>query len=260
MNRIKFLGIGAGDIGMIAQLVPTNSIYVELDDLNFLIDPGPGTLINAKIHDVNLLNLNGVFVSHLHQDHSGDANVAVTALGKNDPSFLVAEEHCLMESDKYYPCIGKWQQAIPHKLVPIEPGEHTEVGSLKVKAVECRHYDPCVGFVIQGSKTLGYLGDGAYYENQEKEYDKCDVLIFNVMDPRGFERVPYHMSVDGVIEILNQIKPKTSFITHYSYQMLRANPIDQAKIIEDETGVKTEAAMPGLEINLDNFKINYRED
>jgi len=256
MNRIKFLGVGAGDFGMLMQVVPTHSIYCELDGLNFMIDPGPGTLINARLNDINILNLNGVLLSHLHQDHSGDVGVAVTSIGSNTPSFLIAEEHCLKESKEYFPCVSRWHQRIPQKLVPVEPGEYTEIGKLKIKAIKCNHYDPCVGFLIKGSKTIGYTSDGAYYPGQEDEYKNCDLLIVNVMDPHGKKQIDYHMSVDDSIKLIKKCKPKLAIITHYSYQMLHKNPIEQAKIIEKETGVKTEAALPGMEINLDSLKSN----
>lgn len=260
MNKIKFLGVGGGDIGMIFQLVPTSCIYAEMDDLKFLIDPGPGTLINARIHGVNITEINGIFLSHLHPDHSNDVNVVLTTVNTNNPSFLIAEEHCLMPSDKYFPCVSKWHQSIPEKLVPVEAGEYTEIGKLKIKAIACKHFDPCVGFVIKGSRTIGYLGDGTYYQGQEDEYKDCDVLIFNVLGPYGTKTPDFlHTCVDDVITILEKIKPQIALITHYSYQMLQKNPIEQAKIIEEKTGVKTIATLPGMEINLDTFEINIKK-
>ncbi|MBD3156111.1 MAG: MBL fold metallo-hydrolase [Candidatus Aenigmarchaeota archaeon] len=260
MNRIKFLGIGAGDIGMVMQVVPTFSIYAELDGLKFLIDPGPGTCINARIHNINLLELDGIFLSHLHQDHSAGVGVALTGIREKKTSFLVAEEHCLMESERYFPCVSKWHQNIPNKMIPVEPGEHAELHGLKIKAVKCMHYDPCVGFLIKGSKAIGYTSDGGYYKDQEKEYNGSDLVIFNTMTPRGLEgKVNYHknfhMSTDGAIEFLQKNKPGLAVITHYSIPMLKANPKKQAEIIQRESGVKTIAAMPGMEINLDSLGI-----
>jgi len=264
MNKIKFLGVGAGDAGMVMQVVPTFSIYAELDGLRFLIDPGPGTAINARVQNVNLMGLDGIFLSHLHQDHSAGVGVALTGMRRDKPTFLVAEEHCLMVTEKYFPCISKWHQRIPKKLVPVEPGEHAEIFGLEVKAIKSVHYDPCVGFLIKGSKTIGYTSDGGYYRGQEKEYNESDLLIFNAMVPRGSESISeyhnYHMSVDGVIEFLKNNKPKLAAITHYSLEMLRSNPHEQARIIQEETGVKTIAAMPGLEINLDSLEINERDN
>jgi len=255
MNRIKFLGIGAGDITMLLQIIPTSSIYVELDSLKFVIDPGPGTLINMKINKVNPLELNGLVVSHLHPDHCADANAILSGITKK-PSFLIAEETCLIPKDASYPCISKYHQELVDNVYPVNGGESIKIGNLNFYVFSSKHYLPTVGFRMMGSKTIGYPSCGSYYNGQENDYEKCDVIVFNTFVPYN-KKTPsdLHTGVDDVIKLINNLKhkPKLIILQHFSLEMLRANPNTQAEIVQKETGVKTIAASYGFEVNLDEL-------
>ncbi len=249
MNKVKFLGIGAGDISMILQIIPTSSIFVELDGIKFLIDPGPGTLVNAKRHKIDITELNGLLISHLHTDHSGDANAVLSGINKN--SFLIAEKHCLIQSENYYPVISKHHQTIPEAVFAVEPDSKVTIGPLNFEATGTKHYDPAVGFKIIGSKTIGYVGDGIYFNGLEKYFQGCDLMIFNTLIP--YSEKPneiLQMSINDAIELVEKCKPKLGVIQHYSYLMIKNDPVEQARIIQDKTGVRIHAAMDGTEIEL----------
>ncbi|MBS3052552.1 MAG: MBL fold metallo-hydrolase [Candidatus Aenigmarchaeota archaeon] len=249
MNKIKFLGIGAGDISMVLQMVPTSSIFCELDGIKFLIDPGPGTLINARRHKIDITELNGLLVSHLHTDHAGDANAVLSGMNKN--SFLIAEKHCLKPSEKYYPAISRYHQEIPEAVFAVEPEGKVIIGSLNFEITPTKHYDPAVGFKIIGSKTIGYVGDGIYFNGQEKYFAGCDLMIFNTLVMHSDKpNETLQMSINDATELVEKCKPKLGVIQHYSYQMIRNDPIEQARIIQDKTGVRIHAAMDGTEIEL----------
>jgi ribonuclease BN (tRNA processing enzyme) len=259
MNRIVFLGTGAGDVTMITQEINTSSIYCELDELKFLIDPGPGTLVNAKKYGINLLELNGVLLSHPHPDHYTDANVIITVFDK-EGTFLIAEETCLKGNQDFFPCVSKFHQSRPSKVFPMKPNDTVEVSGLKITAIKAKHYSPCIGFLIEGTKKISYAADGIYTEENCKKFKNSDILILNTFIPFKSEAASeyyfmqkhgvLHMSVEDAIEIVKIAKPKLAIIQHFSKKFLEANPEKQAEIIEKTTGVRTVAAKDGMEINL----------
>jgi ribonuclease BN (tRNA processing enzyme) len=264
MNKIIFLGTGAGDEGMLLQLVRTSCIYCELDKIKFLIDPGPGTLVNLKNNGINIFDLNGVLISHPHPDHYTDANVVLTAFYHKD-AFLIAEETCLKGNQDFFPCVSKFHQSHTAKVFPMKPNDAVEVNGLKVTAVEAKHYSPCVGFTIEGTKKISYVADGIYSEDNCKNFKNSDIMILNTYIPFESEAVSeyyfmrkhgvLHMSVEDAIEIVKIAKPKLAVIQHYNKKFLEAKPEKQAEIIEKATETKTIAAEDSMEINLDSLEV-----
>ncbi len=253
-NRLIFLGTGGGRHVMLAQIRKTGGIFAELDGIKFVIDPGPGSLVNARQIKLNPESWNGIFLSHLHPDNSNDANVLLDGM---ESPFIVAEEHCVSPSDSYYPCISKYQQQ-KAKVYSVKAGNKLKVNGFEILATKADHYAPTVGFVIKGSKTIGYAADSVYYRGQEKHFDGCDMLILNVLVPAGKKTEPHkHMSVEEAVRLVKKIKtkPKLIVIQHFSFWMLRAGVYAQAKIIEKATGVKTIAAEDFMEVNLDTLGV-----
>ncbi|MBI2076587.1 MAG: MBL fold metallo-hydrolase [Candidatus Aenigmarchaeota archaeon] len=257
-NRLIFLGTGGGRHVMLAQVRKTGGIYVELDGKKFVIDPGPGSLVNARRIKLNPENWNGLFLSHVHPDNSSDADVLLD--GMKEP-FIVAERHCVKPSRDFYPIVSKYHQEKAN-VYAVKEGDRIKVNGFDVFVTKADHYDPTAGFVIKGSKTIGYAADGVYYKGQERQFSDCDVLILNVLVPTKMKTEPHkHMSVDEAIKMVKKAKnkPKLIVIQHFSFWMLRADVYVQAKIIEKGTGIKTVAAEDFMEIDLDTLKIVKRK-
>jgi len=257
-NRLVFLGTGGGKNVMFTQFRKTGGIFIELDGTKLIIDPGPGSLVYSQKLKLNPRKLDGLLLSHLHPDHSTDANALLDGL-KNP--VLIAEEHCLKPKDAYYPCISKYQQenSIVHTA---KINKKIEMKNLNIMVNRADHYVPCVGFKIIGSKIIGYPADGTYYNGQEKNYD-CDLLILNILVPKGEASMPNkHMSVDEAIRLIKRIKkkPKLVVIQHFSFWMIRANVWIQAKAIQEAAGIKTIPADDFMEIDLNNLSIKKLSD
>ena len=111
--------------------------------------------------------------------------------------------------------------------------------------------------MIEGSKRIGYASDGNYYKGQGKNYEGCDILILNVLVPKGEKpMIKKHMGVDGAIKLIKDIKkkPKLVVIQHFSFWMLHSDVVKQVKSIRDATGVKTIAAKDFMEIGLGKIR------
>jgi len=241
MNKLIFIGTGAGDSGMLKQNINTSSLYFEVNGLKFVLDPGPGTIVNAKKYDIDLTKINGLIVTHPHPDHYADANCLIDAL-RGKKSFLIAGKKCLEESENYYPCINKFQQSIPEQTIAVEPGDKVKIGKVTFEAVKNNHLDCGLGIKIN---KIGYVGDGSL-EGLEQYYQKMDLLIFNAYLPYGKKMPGIHTSVDEIIKFLKATKPKKAIIQHYSQEILNAGIEEQAKLIQEQSGIKTIAAKDGL--------------
>jgi ribonuclease BN (tRNA processing enzyme) len=265
MDRLIFLGTGGGGYVMFGQIKRTGGLYFEFDDekakkpFKFILDPGPGSLVFAHALGLKPETLSGIVLTHVHIDHSSDANVL---LDRNDNAFLIAEEHCVKSKEELkerkpfdeFPCITLFHRNHVKELHIVKPDQVIKIGNTEFHAIKTKHYSPGVGFKIRNGKyTIGYVGDGSYYQGQEKYYDNCDVLILNVLVPKGMKSEKgRHMSVDDAIALLKGIKekPRLVVIQHLSMWMLRANIYKQVKIIRDATKLNVIHAEDFMELNL----------
>lgn len=254
---------------MVAQVRATGGIFVDLDDVNFVIDPGPGSLAHARALGIDVEKYNGLMISHLHPDNCSDTNVL--ADGMKD-AFIIAEEHCILPMEKmkkksqkfkWYPIVSYYHQSHTKHLHPAKHGDVIKLGALEIEVYKSTHYDPTVGYKIKHPKmTIGYPADGPYYKGQEKNFDGCHVLILNVLVPKGVKTdVKKHMGIDDAITLINsmQNKPRLIIMQHFSFWMIRSNLWKQAKILQDATKVKVIHAEDFMQINLDTFETKMLE-
>ena len=251
---------------MFSQVRKTGGMYFEFDTEKkapfcFIMDPGPGSLVNAKQAGLNAESIQGIVLSHHHIDHSTDANVWLDGIEK---PFLIAEEHCVKDREElgeknydYYPCINPYQRKKISELHTVKDKNIVKMGKIVFDAVRSEHYGPTVGFVISTGKfKIGYTSDGRDYSGQEKRYDGCDILIMNVLVPMGKEtEEKKHMSVEEAIKFIRGMKnkPKLVILQHLSLWMLRSNLWKQEKIIKDATGVTIIHADDFMQVDIDKI-------
>jgi len=275
MDRLIFLGTGGGGHMMFHQTRRSGGLYFEFDEagrdfkgkkdpFKFILDPGPGALIFSHALGLRPDELNGVVLTHYHTDHSSDANALLD--GMNKP-FLIAEEHCIKtknelkskKKDEHIPCISLYHRDNVKNLHAVKHGQIIKLESVKFYAAKTKHYAPTVGYKIKTDKyTIGYVGDGAYYSGQEKFYEGCDVLILNVLVPKGMDRwKDIHMNVDDAINLVKNIndKPRLIIVQHLTALMLRSNIFRQCKLIKDATKVETIHADDFMQLNLRDLTI-----
>ena len=239
--KIIFLGTGGSHQMLVTQERKTGGMLFDLDKVKFVVDPGPGSLVNAISIGIDPTKLNGVIVSHIHIDHCTDANVYLDCIEK---PFLIAEEHCVLQKKAdfdYFPCITAYHQK-KSDVHAVKHGDTVDIGNVKIKAIKMKHYEPTLGFRITcGDADVGYISDGAYYKGLEKHYDGCKILVFNVIVPKGqTAKTDVYMSIDGMITFLNglTVKPKLVILTHLNSWMMRSNLWKQEKILQEATKIK----------------------
>jgi ribonuclease BN (tRNA processing enzyme) len=250
--KIIFLGTGGGRHMMSSQVRKTGGMFFDMDDVRFILDPGPGSLVNARSVKLTPEKWDGILLSHLHIDHCTDANVYIDCM--KEP-VVVAGESCIVpKKGRSYPCITQHHQKMAKVLKPMKHKDTAMIGPAQVTAYESKHYDSVVGFRIKHPKiTIGYPSDGIYYAGQEKFYEGCDVLILNILIPKGMEPDrKVHMSIDDAIRLVRAMEKKPRLI--FSFWMFQNNISKQAKILQDATKVPVIHAEDFMEIDLSTMK------
>lgn len=256
--KITFLGTGGGRFSAISQRRMTGGFRIDnLNGKNYHVDPGPGALVRTYQFGFDPRNLSGVFVSHAHTDHYNDAEILIEAMTRGmtkNHGVILGNKSVLDGYERWGPGISKYHQSQSKKYV-LEPNKVENIDGCSIKGTKTSHGDPKgVGFQIEhkGFK-ISYTSDTGYFEDLHKYHEGADILIASVLRP-GTKSIKGHLCSRNFIDLLREVKPKLAIMTHFGLKMLSVDPIDEAKRITKETGVKTLAAFDGMsfEVNIKN--------
>ncbi len=252
--EITLLGTGGGRFATITQKRRTAGIRIITESLNLHLDPGPGALVHSVNMGLDPQKLDAVFVSHCHPDHYTDAEVLIEAMTRGmtrKRGVLAAAKSVLAGNEMCEPSISKYHQQMPEQKFEAVHGLEFRVADLNVLVTEARHTDPdTVGFRFETKKfgAFAYTSDTEYFEGIGKYYKDVRLLLLCVMRPSG---KPWkgHMTTEDAIKIIEESSPEKAVLTHFGMQMIFKGPANQAKLIEEKTGVPTVAAVDGMQIS-----------
>ena len=252
MARIIFLGT-AGNTSIVAKGIRSSGgIIVQVGDLQFHIDPGPGALSKAREFGVNVHHTTAVLVSHNHLNHCNDLNVIIDAMthsGIERRGILLASKSIVEDSQGNHSILTKYHQNLLEKLILVEKKHKVGIELVEINTVPAEHTDPtAVGFKLFCPKfVLGYTADTIVTPELLEGLTGSDILILNVPYP-GKKGVGLNLDTESAIKIVSHVRPKLAIITHFGLDMLRADPLNEAREIQRITGVQTIAARDGLAI------------
>lgn len=252
MARIIFLGTAGSSAVVRKQLRSSGGIVLQVEDLQFHIDPGSGAVAKAKEYGVNLHNNTAVLVSHKHLNHCNDLNIVVDAMthsGIEHRGIVLGSKSVLQNVDGHHPFLTKYHQNLVEKIIPMDKNHKVGIELVEINALSADHTDPtAIGFKFFCPKfTVSYTGDTRFNDKLLEELTGTDILIANAPYP-GDKRNGMNLDTESVIKIVSHVRPKLVVLTHFGLEMLRADPIQEAREIQRITGVQTIAAKDGLSI------------
>lgn len=253
--KIIFLGTGGGRFATITQKRHTGGIRILADKLNAHLDPGPGALIYSLNAGLNPQKISALLISHSHPDHYTDAEVLIEAMTHGTTrkrGILIAPHSVLFGNAEVEASISKYHQGMPSRVFEAKSGDAFDVDNVKVVVTEARHSDPdTVGYRFDTSEfgDFAYTSDTEYFEGVGKHYQNLRLLILCVLRPSGN---PWkgHMTTEDAIRIVEEAKPEMALLTHFGMQMIMKGPDNEARLVEEKTGVKTVAARDEMRIGI----------
>ncbi len=246
---ITFLGTGCARFVVINQLLATGGLWLSLDGVEILLDPGPGCLVHAIKKKLRAEKLSAIVLSHRHLDHSADTNIMVEAMtqgGFKPHGWLFAPGDAL-ETE---PVIFSYLKNYLEGIAVLREGESYAIGNVSfVIPVRHVHGVETYGMIFRAGKhTFSYIPDSRYFEGLSQSYGG-ELLIINVV--RLDTDHPYdHLSIPDARQIITAIRPKVAILTHFGMSVWRAKPWGIAEKLSQETGVKVLAARDGMKFDL----------
>ncbi len=257
MASILFLGTAGSSAVVTKGLRSSGGIIIQAEELQFHLDPGPGALIKAREFGVNLEHNTAVLVSHSHLNHCNDLNVVIEAMthgGIEQRGIILGSKSVLQSTENSHPFLTRYHQNMVEKIIPLNKNHKLGIELVEINTLSAEHTDQtAVGFKFFFPKfTLSYTGDTALTPQLLEELSGTDVLILNVPYP-GNSGKGMNLDTESAAKIIYQVKPKLAVLTHFGLEMIRADPINEAREIQNFTGVQTIAARDGLLISPQSY-------
>lgn len=256
--QIVFLGTG-GDMSVIGrQLLGSGGIVVQTEDNQFVIDPGPGATLRARMYGVNLRETTGVLVSHGHLAHCNDMNAVLSAMSHNgldQRGVLIASESVINGTEGVSATLTPFHRNCVEKILVARQDQRIGIDTTEIQILATKHSDITgVGFKLYTPNfILGYTGDTAYDKDIAEQYKNVDILILNVPFP---EKAPKKdgLSTEDAIKIIQKAKPSLAILTHFGNKMLQADQLVETRKVQGACpDSQVIAAKDGAKINPDAY-------
>jgi phosphoribosyl 1,2-cyclic phosphodiesterase len=247
---LKFLGTAGARFVMIKQLRHSGGIWLSCDNTNVLIDPGPGSLVLCAKSKPRLdpSKLDAIILTHRHLDHCGDINVMIEAMteGGFKKRGVVFCPQDALEAD---PVIFKYLRSFPEKIEILTAETAYTVGNFAFQT-SMQHIHPVQTYGLKfkiKNKSVGLLVDTKYFSGLNDFY-QTDILVISVIfqEPRpGID----HLSITDVKNLIGDIKPQKTILTHFGMTMIKARPHLLAEALSQELHSEIIAAYDGMTVS-----------
>ena len=230
--RITFFGSSSGSPGANMKCSCT---LVEIGTKKYIIDIGTLLIEQLANRNINIAEINALFVTHMHRDHTDGLPSYYERLHSHyakeaDPDLFLPPdmERTVQVLEAWRNCNGGISEPRPLKFHEVQPGEIFDDGVLKVTAYPTRHSDvtPTFSYLLEAeSKRVFFSGD--FNREPEKEFhyeileDQLDLAVCELG----------HFPADRYGIIFEKHPPKKLCINHISkknfasaYEFLKVAP------------------------------------
>jgi ribonuclease BN (tRNA processing enzyme) len=261
--RIIFLGT-AGDITVSGkQLRASGGIVVAYNDIQFHIDPGPGTLCKAAEFGIHVRNTTAIIVTSNDINQCNDVNALIEAMtycGLDRKGVLVGTESLFNCTEKSEPYLTKFHRSLPEKLIVVKPDYRVGIEDTDIRFLGTKQKDEhAVGIKFYTPKfKMVYSSVTAYDSSLINQYKDTEILILNVRNPQG-KKNNYTLNSEDALKIVQAVKPKLTLLTGFGIDMLRADPLMEARYIQKNSGCQIIAAKDGMVINPVSYDASLKQ-
>jgi phosphoribosyl 1,2-cyclic phosphodiesterase len=266
VDSLTFLGTGGARFMIITQLLATGGVWFNLSGTEFLVDPGPGCIVQATKRKLNPEHLSAIIISHRHLDHSADVNImteAMTGGGFRRRGCFYAPGDAIIDEPVMYDYLKKRIECVE----PMAAGKSYSFDDVHFSTpVRHQHGVETYGLVFKTEKhTISWITDTRYFDGLA-DYYRGDLLLMNVVFPEPKvrtgrdESMPIdHLSLPDAEILIKEIKPKVAIMTHFGMGMWRAKPWELAEKLSQSTGVRVIAARDGMKFKLSELDTEIPE-
>lgn len=240
---------------MATQARSTAGTFLRLNGVNLLLDCGPGTLVRCTQVEppINLFELDGIILTHGHIDHSADVNCLVDAMtggGIWSRGALFTQHDCLEGEHRV---VLRYFRPFLERIEVLRPSTPYELGGVRFRTSlpHDHRVETCGIHFEHAAGQVSFLIDTRYFEALRDEYRGADVLVVNVVRSNR-DDAPHalHLCMEEVQELVADIRPRKTILTHFGMRLLESDPDRRAREMADALGLDVVAARDGMIVPL----------
>jgi len=239
---MKLTILGSGTF-FVNATVSASAFVLEINGKNILIDCGPGTLVKLAMAGYKLEDIDYVFISHFHPDHSSDLFPLFMNVFLADkftpggvikfPKFFgpVGLDKFLSDYSKLteLPAYDGWNKIQVNDYSPEMILEDFKVKTFKVThaafGFQARAY--ALRFEYD-NKVIVFSGDTAMCEGIQQACENADVFVCDMSFPKTMN-TNVHLNTSEVGEIAEKGKVKKLIVDHFYPQFDTDTLISEVK-------------------------------
>ncbi len=222
----------------------SSGYLLELKDKKILLDCGNGTTWKLEKIGIDYLDIDYIFITHFHPDHTADLIPFLFATRYPYPYKEKRAKKLMIYGPKGFTKFYKNMQNLygdwvtPHNVEVKEIDKKLQTENFTIKTFKTVHTENSIGYeLFSEKKKLVYTGDTGYFEELSVISDNVDLLVIECALPDK-EKMKIHCSPSDLIKVLKKSNPKKVLLTHLYSSMdnidllgLLKNKIDETEFI-----------------------------
>ena len=231
---MKITVLGAGTCIPFPGFSPSGYL-LHLNQLNILLDAGPGTISRMAAQGVSYQDLEFAVISHLHPDHVLDLftllqannatpgwsrNKALSIIGCKGIDEFLHQEFKLLD--------GTEPETFDLRIYEMDE-DTLDFGSWTLKSTLTNHTTTSLAYrITENQKSIVYSGDATNVEKLIQLAFDAQLLVCECSLPQGWQ-TPDHLTPDQIGILAKRAGVEQVVLTHRYPQAIQADVISQVK-------------------------------
>lgn len=239
---IKLTILGTGTF-FINKNRSASAYLLEIGSKKILIDCGSGTLMRLSQLGIKLEEIEYVFITHFHADHTSDLFPFFMNFRLNEffpkkkgikyPKIFgptgIKKFMINLSKDFQLPVLNNWDKI---QFINIKPSQKIE--NIKIEAHKVKHVAfglPANAYAYRFSinnKVISFSGDSVKCPGVEKACKNSDIFVCDTSCPKGMSN-PAHMDTHDIAEIASKQNVKKVLLSHFYPEYDKIDLIKEVK-------------------------------
>ncbi|MBN2440140.1 MAG: MBL fold metallo-hydrolase [Spirochaetales bacterium] len=238
MDTVDLLFLGTGDAFNTDGLAHT-SVWIKTDTLNLLVDAGPTTLLSMISLGLDPGELDYIFITHFHGDHTAGLPFIMLHLQKRRSRSTLPviigpkgiKECCAALFDAAYKDVGLGEGLTFKELEPKIHKNITINDSFTIDTYPMNHQPESLGYRFYlDHRVIAISGDTGFHASLLSLMDNTDAAIIECSTVQPI--LPFHMSVNELSHHLPHMNTRLIIPVHTAKEVLReVRALHEKKIV-----------------------------
>ncbi|MBN2881335.1 hypothetical protein JXM83_04760 [Candidatus Woesearchaeota archaeon] len=261
--KITILGTAGDSYLMSKQVKASTGIVLNFDKMQFILDPGPGTIVNLNTHGINVRETTGIILSSNEVLYSNDVNAIVCAMtfdGVDSHGVLIGNKEAMFGTSNEESIVLSKTKKNVERYIALSPEQKVGINTLELKASfgykrvnDTVEEDSRINAykIFTSEFSIGYIVKSAFSLKLAEELKDVSILILGVTDSDEYS-LDNTMNVNDAKNFIDTIRPNLAIITGYGIKLIKEDPLDIARRLHQQTGIQVIAAKDGLSLTPTN--------